>query len=269
MHAAPSALRPAASSGPTSHGSLAIALGVVMSGILVVGCMGGPSSPPAASPSASPSASQAGPFTFTVEPTMPVGRTIGGQRVVFLVVVDGAASDGPVDVTAKAPGATVSIEPRPLVPGTVGEVTVTPGAVTSDGPLDVTIVATRGSTERIEHRTLDMAPGEDTLRPDADVHLAPFLTWLATERPEIGISDQTAWDATPGSWVLVVSHYLYFSDEWEVGLDWHVMVAPDDWTRIYLRERWTEVRPSMAFEIPSFAGGLEPREIAPPERVWC
>jgi hypothetical protein len=46
------------------------------------------------------------------------------------------------------------------------------------------------------------------------------------------------------------------------------MSPPDDWARIYLRRRWSEVHPSRAFEISSVSSGAEPREIAPPEAVW-
>jgi hypothetical protein len=203
-----------------------------------------------------------------VLPTSSVGRTIGGQRVVFLLTVGGSASDGPVEVQASAAGASITIEPQRLPPGVVGEVRVVPASVAADRDLEVTFTARRGTLEETEKRILAMAPGEDSLLPEATLRLDPFLAWLADSRPELGIGPDTAWETTPGSWVLVVNHYLFFSTDWEVGLDWHVMIAPDDWARISLRHRWTETRPSLAFEIPSVSGDLEPREIAPPEAVW-
>ena len=45
------------------------------------------------------------------------------------------------------------------------------------------------------------------------------------------------------------------------------MIAPYDWTRIYLRRRWTEAWPSRAFEIASVTGQTDPIEIAPPTVV--
>jgi hypothetical protein len=45
------------------------------------------------------------------------------------------------------------------------------------------------------------------------------------------------------------------------------MTPPDDWARIYLRHRWTETEPSMAFELTSFEGGGEPAETTP-EGIW-
>ena len=85
---------------------------------------------------------------------------------------------------------------------------------------------------------------------------------------ELGISEGTVWQGTPGSWVLIVTHYVFISADWEVDLAWHVMTPPNDWIRIQLRHRWTETAPSVAFEIPSAAGTASPREIAPDEAVW-
>jgi hypothetical protein len=234
---------------------------------LLAACGGGgsPSSMPA---SASPSA--AVPFNLGVVPGASVGRTVGGQKVVFLVTASGAVTDGAVEIAATAPNATVSVEPQPLPPGVVGEVTVVPQAVqTADEvPLEVTISASRGGITREERRTLTMVAGEDSLATEAKAQLAPFIAWLATERPDLGITAQTSWEGSVGSWVLIVSHYQYLSDDWELGLSWHVMVPPDDWARIYLRHRWTEAKPSLAFEISSVAGATQPHAIDPPEAVW-
>jgi hypothetical protein len=111
-----------------------------------------------------------------------------------------------------------------------------------------------------------MSPGEDGLAADARAHLAPFLGWLAKFHPELGIDERTNLEGTPGSWVLVIDHYQFLSEEWEIGLAWHVMIPPDDWARIYLRRRWSEVRPARAFEFSSVSSGAEPHEIDPPGR---
>ncbi len=67
---------------------------------------------------------------------------------------------------------------------------------------------------------------------------------------------------------LVVSHYLFFSEDWEMHVSWHIMVAPYDWARIDLRHRFDEETPSYAFEISSVDAGSEPCPIDPPESVW-
>lgn len=230
--------------------------------VLVTGCGAGPGpSEPAAS--AAPVA-----FDLDVVPVMSWGRAIPDEPVVFLVTVSGAADDGPVSLSVEAAGAAVSAEPGELQPGVVGEVTVVPAEVDEERELSVTITATRSGVERQQARSVLVVPGEDSLGPEADPLLERFVSWLATEQPELGIGPETEWEAMPGSWVLVVNHYLYFSDEWELGLSWHVMIPPDDWARIYLRRRWTEVAPSAAFEITSVADESEPHAIPPPDAAW-
>lgn len=48
----------------------------------------------------------------------------------------------------------------------------------------------------------------------------------------------------------------------------HVIIAPHDWSRIYLRRRWTEAWPSRAFEITSVSAGVTPVEVAPPTSIF-
>jgi hypothetical protein len=232
--------------------------------VLTAGCS---SATPPLPPSQSPSAPVAE-FTLEVTPTDSVGRTIGGQRVVFLVTVSGSPADGPVDVAAEADRASVTVQPVSLLPGVVGEVTVEPEPVAQDMDVAITISAYRGGVEDHVDRSLGMSPGEDGLAAEARAHLAPFLGWLDQVHPELGIDERTDLEGTPGSWVLVVAHYQFHSEEWEIGLAWHVMIPPDDWARIYLRRRWSEVRPSRAFEISSVSSGAEPHEVDPPGAVW-
>lgn len=238
-------------------------VGMLATALVLAGCgAGGGSTAPSVEPSES-----AADFTLEVLPAEFVGMAIGGQKVVLLVKVCGTGADGPVEIAATAEGAAVTIDPQPLTPGDVGEVTVVPAAVDAESRLAVTISASRGGVERTEERTLTTMPGENTLADEAALHLAPFVAWLEANHPELGITQETAWDGGLGSWVLIVEHYQFVSEDWELGLSWHVMVAPDDWARIYLRHRWTESEPSMAFEIASFSGGGDPAEITP-EGIW-
>lgn len=100
-----------------------------------------------------------------------------------------------------------------------------------------------------------------------------FVAWLAANHPEFGITNETEWTGTiVRPHVMVVMFYLYFSEEWEMGVSWHVMIPPHDWPRIYLRRRSTEAQPSYAFEISSLEAEEEPKSIDPKdafaESVW-
>jgi hypothetical protein len=239
---------------------------LLASALLLPGCGtgGGGSALPSAEPSESQSAAE---FTLEVLPDQFVGMTINGQPAVFLITVSGSQADGPVEIAVAAEGAAITIEPQPLTPGVVGEVTVVPPSVDAESQLTVTITASRGGGEKSETRALTVTPGENTLAEEAALHLAPFIAWLEANHPELGITQETAWDGSPGSWVLIVEHYQFVSEGWELGLSWHVMIAPDDWARIYLRHRRTETEPSLAFEISSFSQGSEPTPVTP-EGIW-
>ena len=98
-----------------------------------------------------------------------------------------------------------------------------------------------------------------------------FIPWLAANRAELDIDEQTEWEGTiVRPHILVVSHYLYFSDEWELHVFWHVMIPPYDWARIELRRRFEETLPSLAFEVPSVsaAGPVVVNEIEPEGYLW-
>jgi len=112
---------------------------------------------------------------------------------------------------------------------------------------------------------------EDEVGPLAAEVRDLFIPWLAQNRPELGITEQTQWTGTIVTpHILVVTHYLYFSDEWEMHVFWHVMIPPYDWAKIELRRRFVETLPSLAFEIPSRSAAppLEAQAIEPSDTLW-
>jgi hypothetical protein len=226
---------------------------------------------PAPTPTGTPVPSAAA-FTLDVFPpeSPPEVRTaIPGEGVCFLVVVtDAAASSDPVTITASAAGATIrSVEPASLPAGVIGEVWVVPDATTAETVAHVTITATRGVATQAVERSLPVFPMIDERAADAGPHFDRWVAWLIAEHPELGISTQTEWQPEFVSILLVVSHYAYWSPDWEVAVLWHNMIAPYDWTEIQLRHRWTESAPSLAFRIDSISNGTAPHAVDPPEVV--
>ena len=213
------------------------------------------------------------PFSMQVIPDQ-VKPVVPGQRCVFLVVVlDDAEDSGkgePVNISATVSGATVAVEPQVAPPGLVAEVTVIPDEGTLDKTLPVTIRSERHGLQHTE--TVDVVMWDGPL-PEGILEGAlegaarkrdVFVPWLAANHPELGITAETEWTATYAKVLMpVANYYLFFSEEWEMGLVFHVMIPPDDWAYIYLRHRSTEVRPSYAFEISSLAAHEEPRAIDP------
>lgn len=218
----------------------------------------------------------AGAFDLAVVPSRV--DAIAGQRVVWLLSLarDDRPQDGAVILTASAPDAQVTPASATLTPGQVVEVTVVPEALAAvsdesqprEAVLALRLSAARGSDHHRVVAAQRVLVGEDTVRDEAVQRLQRWTTWLATAHTELGITPTTDWAPTPNKPVwLGVSHYLFFSPEWELGLSWHVMVAPHDWSRIYLRRR-TELAPSFAFELGSVSdpAGV-PVAIEPPAVV--
>jgi hypothetical protein len=197
--------------------------------------------------------------------------SIAGQHFVFLVTItdEGQECEIPVTISAMAPGAEVVIDHQDICEGEVAEVVVIPEQASIGTTIEVTITGNRDSESDEKVFSFEVAEGEDDRQEYAEMLLDRFVSWLAANHPELGITDDTAWDGTMVSPVwLVVSHYLFFSEEWEVHIEWHIMMPPDDWARIDLRHRFDELAPSYAFEISSVNATSEPIPMEVPETVW-
>jgi len=213
------------------------------------------------------------PFSLQVIPEH-IEDSIAGQRCVFLVVVAdegrGSGEGEAVNISATAPGAAVTVNPQAITPGQVAEVTVIPDKASTGRTLSVNITGERG-LKQTDTTTVNVKEGEAMPWPYAAEVRDSFIPWLAKNHPEFGITSETEWTGTivyPG--ILVVSYYLYFSEDWEMGVRWHVTIVPHDWAEIYLRNRFTETQPSHAFKIDSYQMDPqpEPHAIDPPESVW-
>ena len=210
-------------------------------------------------------------FHINVIPGQLKGDSIAGQHCVFLVTITDEGQEGqlPVRISATAPSAEVVIYQQDIVEGEVAEVVVIPAQASIGRTIELTITGNRGSASDEKLVSFDVVEGEDDRQEYAEELLDRFVPWLATNHPELGITDDTAWNGTMVSPVwLVVSHYLFFSEEWEVHISWHVTIPPYDWAKIDLRHRFDEPEPSYAFEISSLNATSEPVPMEPPETVW-
>jgi len=191
-----------------------------------------------------------------------------------LVLLAGLADtdQGPVAINAEVTGAEVVVEPPEISGSEVAEVTIVPEATTTETDLDVTITAAVGDQTFVVTRTVTVMPWEDDREDQARQILALFTGWIADAHPELGITDETAFDGTyTAPMLLVVSHYTFFSDDWEVGVSWHIMVPPDDFAEMYLRPR-TGLAPTHAYRIGSWqtaldTGSVDVTEVPPPIEV--
>ena len=197
------------------------------------------------------------PFALQVSPNFVQGAIPGAATGVLVTITDETDTDTPVTLTVSADGAQVTVEPGEISQGEVAEVTVIPDAATGERPLEISITGRRGQLEQAATRSTTVLPWEDDRSDYARELLHLFTTWLADQQPDLGIGPGTEFS---GSFVapelLVVSHYLFMSDDWELGLSWHIMVPPHDWAEIYLRSR-NEAAPNLAFRLESQQAALQ------------
>ncbi len=231
-----------------------------------------------------------GDFSIQVIPEQ-MDDAVPGQKCVLLITVedDGSSQAASVTISASATGADVSVNPSSITPGEVAEVTVIPHQPIAaklqqdrDQPpiiiddeeepwtVTVTIQAERDGVERTASVDIIVSPGPDDLGETAAAYRDLFIPWLAANHPELGITTDTEWEGTiVRPHIVVVMYYLFFSEEWEMGVSWHVTIPPHDWSRIYLRRRFIESAPSLAFEIASSSDAEEePFDMELPESVW-
>ena len=96
-----------------------------------------------------------------------------------------------------------------------------------------------------------------------------FIDFIAADHPEFGIDNTTIWTPIYNcAGILIVGHHLFKSAQWEMEVSWHVMVAPHDWVKVYLRPRG-QVAPSWAATIESWnTDNGNVVEMAPPAQVY-
>jgi hypothetical protein len=216
-------------------------------------------------------------LSIEVTPTY-MDDVIPGQVCVFLVSITttGGDDDVMVEISATAEMSEVTVYPGLIQAGQVAEVSVIPDEDSVDHNLTITIKGKLDSkTKEISAavNVLESPPFIGELEMRAIDMRDRFIPWLSVNHPEFGITDETEWvSTTVRPHFMVVMFHLFFSEEWEMGVSWHVMIPPSDWARIYLRHRYDETHPSYAFEISSLEGNTEPKNInieaAFAETIW-
>lgn len=210
------------------------------------------------------------PFELQIFPgTM---QAIPQQDCIFLLRVEdtgkGAGEGGTVELRASGEGILFYLTKASIVSGDVSELHIIPGQEHTNKQIQVELNAERKDVKKKNSVTVTVISGEDHLAPNATDIRNRFVTWLAENYPQLNIKESTIWNGTlvnPN--ITIVSYYLFFSGEWEMGLTYHVMIPPNDWARIYLRKRDSEWNPSHAFEISSLASPDLPHVITPPDEV--
>jgi hypothetical protein len=191
--------------------------------------------------------------------------SIPNQKCLFLISINETNSDDTpkaVNLSATSPDCQITISPQAITLGQVAELMVIPSENSVGTNITVTIKGERDGRKQTKTLTFEVIAAEEreeTLGPTAAQLRDKFTQWLTTTHPELGITNTTTWTGTVvNPMVLVVMHYMFLSEDWEMYLTWHVMIPPYDWAKIYLRHRFNATAPSYAFEISSLQGQTQP-----------
>jgi hypothetical protein len=195
--------------------------------------------------------------------------SIPNQKCLFLISINESTTQNAnlkaINLSVVSPDCETTISPQAITSGQVAELTVIPPENSVGTNLTVSIQGERDGLKQTKIITLEVIAEEEreeTLGPTAVELRDKFVEWLSTAHPDLGIYNTTIWNGTVvNPRVLVVMHYMFLSEEWEMYLTWHVMIPPYDWARIYLRHRFNATSPSFAFEISSLQGQTQPVSI--------
>jgi hypothetical protein len=200
-----------------------------------------------------------------------INRMIPGLRPMALVTVTGTPGGDVALAGTASNGATVELVPSSVGVDDVSELWVEVPDVAGESTFTVTVTATRGDVERTIILTGTAVPGTDDLAEAATDIAEFFLVNLAGKVPGLPADQSGLVNGSPVAGLLVVTHYAWFTDQLEIGLAWHVMVAPDDWSELYVRPRGQLV-PTAAYRLSSWStaisgGDYTVTEIAAPAEV--
>lgn len=211
-------------------------------------------------------------FDLIVHPQFVQGA-LAGIPVTLLVTVENAGEGaGEVSLSASFPDGTATVKPESIAAGEIAEVTLTADVVNEDVETTVTVTGRRGSVEHTTSRPLVVMPGKDDLGPVAADLLKVFTEWLHQNQPDLGVGPEREFEGNVvAPRLLVVSHYMFVDEEYELGLSWHVTIQPHDWAELYIRPR-DALTPTRAFKLSSWSAALEGAaaeftEVPPPQEV--
>lgn len=96
-----------------------------------------------------------------------------------------------------------------------------------------------------------------------------FVSYLSLNKSSFGINESILWEGFDNApQFLIVEHYLFRSEFWELALSRHVTIFPNDWVKVYIRPR-AQIKPIWSGIIESWSSGnYSVFEIEPPLTIF-
>jgi hypothetical protein len=149
------------------------------------------------------------------------------------------------------------------------EIFLYPNITHIDTEIEITVELSNGQRDLKEFGYVNIINWTSTnieeVKPMRDV----FISYLALNYPNLGIDVCTRWIGfTNAPMTLVVEHFLFLSENWELELSRHVMIPPYDWVQGYIRPR-SQISPIWAGKIDSWSDiNHTVSEINPPPQIY-
>lgn len=223
--------------------TLLIVVGVAL-GMILSGCSGDNPVQAPVDQSISekkPTPPELGEGSFTLEAKYTYIRSYpGGGGVMLLKIVPGPDFSGDVAISVDAHQTLGAALTTGILNGeeTVAELTVSP---TRQVPLALHVITVTAENQT-QQQSLELQVevfnwGIMSMNIAQDTQ-DRFIAWLGDEHPELGNFSNQKWDVySTYPLVKIVEHYTFLSDDWEFRICFHVMIPPDDWSKMWLRPR--------------------------------
>jgi len=97
---------------------------------------------------------------------------------------------------------------------------------------------------------IDWSPKNIT---EVEIMRDTFVSYLSSNKSSFGINESILWDGFDNApQILIVEHYLFRSEFWELALSRHITIAPHDWVKVYIRPR-SQINPVWSGIIESWS----------------
>ena len=153
--------------------------------------------------------------------------------------------------------------------GNIVEIFLYPNSTHLGLEIDVTLTIVIADITTSKEVTISVIDWSGSFHTDAQAALKCFTSYLVTSVEGYTLEENSSLSfmgIVPQ--ILIVEHFLFRTNNWELELTRHVTISPNDWVRIYLRAR-NSFSPQWAGEISSWlSGNYSIIEIQPPETIY-
>lgn len=184
-----------------------------------------------------------GDSSFTIQATYTKIRSYPNGGGVFIVSMTSEQNfSGSVQLSLTAdPALHADLTQTTLTrDASVAEITIRPDDSAKIKNHTIMLWATHASKTTAVSLEVEMFDWEQSDTATVQAKSMEFIEWLRVNRPDItGLDDNDWFIYITYPQILIVEHWTFLNDDWEMRVCFHVMIPPDDWSMIRLRNRGT------------------------------